>query len=232
MLPWFRAIEHDAQFPNADHHGDSGPITINRHPRENWYPLLERFAEAAIARGYDWVDDHNAPGAIGVGPTPFNMIDGARQTPADHYLDPAFKRSNLALMAGVTIDRIVLENGKARRVEWVDTDGETGHLEADRVIVCLGTYSSPALLLRSGIGPAEKIAPHGISVVHELPAVGEAMQDHPKISYRFWIDTEIPQWPHPWIQVLLTAMCEVGGQERLFQPHALRGNHRGRAFVQ
>ena len=62
MLPCFRAIERDGQFPDADYHGDSGPIAINRHPRESWYPLMERFAEAALARGHGWIDDHNKPG--------------------------------------------------------------------------------------------------------------------------------------------------------------------------
>ena len=73
------------------------------------------------------------------------------------------------------------------------------------------------MLLRSGVGPADAITPLGIPLVHELPGVGRGMQDHPKISYRFWISTDIPQWPHPWIQVLLTSKAEVNGEERLFQ---------------
>ena len=87
-------------------------------------------------------------------------------------------------------------------VEAVGADGTHLAIEADHVIVCLGTYASPALLLRSGVGPATSLAPHGIPIVHELDGVGAGMQDHPKVSYRFWIDTPIPSWPHPWIQVL------------------------------
>ena len=74
-----------------------GPIPISRYPRAGWLELQERFAEAALAAGHGWVDDHNAPGALGIGPIPLNMLDGVRQTPADHYLDPALGAPNLEL---------------------------------------------------------------------------------------------------------------------------------------
>ncbi len=227
MLPWFRAIEADGQFPEAGYHGDSGPIPINRYPREQWYPLLDRFAEAALARGHAWVDDHNAPGSIGIGPVPFNMVDGVRQTPADLYLAPALQRENLTLLSGATVDRVVLEAEAATAVEAIDEEGDRQRFEADQVIVCLGTYATPALLMRSGIGPPDAIAPHGIAVTHPMPAVGRGMQDHPKISYRFEVSTEIPSWPHPWIQALLTATCEVDGEERLFQVMPYSGTTQG-----
>lgn len=216
-LPWFRELERDLQFADADWHGGDGPIAINRYPRQTWYPLMERFAEAAIARGHRWVDDHNAPGALGVGPTPFNMIDGVRQTPADHYLEPALARPNLTLRSGVIVDRVEIAGAHARGVHIVDAGGAAEFIPADDVILALGTYVSPACLLRSGIGPAGAIEPHGIRVTHELPAVGQGMQDHPKISYRFWIDTDAPTWPNPWIQALLTADAEVAGERRAFQ---------------
>lgn len=216
-LPWFRAIERDVQFGDRDYHGDDGPIPINRYPREDWYPLFERFAEAALRAGHPWTDDHNAPDAAGVGPTPFNMLDGIRQTPADHYLDPALTRPNLTLISGVTCDRIRFSGQAAVGVEALTADGSLIAIDADHVIVALGTYASPAFLMRSGVGPAEALAPHGIPLVHELDAVGNGMQDHPKVSYRFWIDTPIPTWPHPWIQVLLTAYGDVDGDPRLFQ---------------
>jgi len=216
-LPWFRAIERDLQFGHDEFHGADGPIPITRYPRDTWYPLFERFTEAALRSGHRWVNDHNAPDAVGVGPTPFNMLDGKRQTPADHYLDPALTRPNLTLLTGMTCDRIRFEHQTAVAVEALREDGSQLMIEADHVLVCLGTYASPALLMRSGVGPASALTPHGIPVIHELDGVGNGMQDHPKISYRFWIDTPIPTWPHPWIQVLLTAYADVGGEPRLFQ---------------
>ena len=216
-LPWFCKIERDGQFPDADYHGADGPITINRYPRDGWYPLIERFAAACESRGHAWVDDHNQPGAVGVGPTPFNMIDGVRQTPADHYLAPALSRPNVRLVSGVTIDRVIVDGGIAVAVEGVDGAGERVRKDADEVIVCLGTYASPALLMRSGIGPVAELARHEIPVVLEHPAVGQAMMDHPKVSYRFWLDLDVPVWPHPWIQALVTAFADVEGEGRLFQ---------------
>lgn len=217
-LPWFRAIETDMQFGDADHHGDRGPIPINRYPRGEWFELFDRFADAAAAAGHAWVDDHNRPGAIGVGPTPFNMEGGVRKTPADRYLGRAIAAGQaIRVESGLTVDRVVIEGGRAVAVEALTADGERRRYDGDEVIVALGTYQSPACLLRSGIGAPEEIRPHGIDVVHELPAVGRGMQDHPKISYRFWIDTPVPTWPNPWIQVLLTATAEVRGEQRLFQ---------------
>ena len=229
-LPWFRAIERDLQFPDAPWHGDHGPIAINRYPRSEWFPIMERFAQSAIARGHPWVDDQNAPDADGVGPAPLNMIGGVRQTPADHYLDPALSRDNLSLISGVVVDRVVIDAGRAVAVETLSPDGTRVRFDGDEVIVALGTYVSPACLLRSGIGPPEEITPHGIAMTHELPAVGRGMQDHPKISYRFWIDTDVPAWPAPWIQAVLTADVDVAGEPRRFQvmPYAgtVDGGHR------
>lgn len=216
-LPWFCRIESDGQFGAEPWHGDAGPIPINRHPRETWYPLMERFAEACRSRGHAWVDDHNRPGAVGVGPVPFNMQDGVRVVPADTHLAPALASGRVRLVCGVTVDRVVCERGRATAVEAVDEAGERIREEADHVIVSLGTYVSPAVLLRSGIGPAAEIARHGIDLVADLPGVGQAMMDHPKISYRFWVEGDLPTWPHPWIQALVTAFAETSAERRLFQ---------------
>jgi choline dehydrogenase len=226
-LPWFRLIERDLQHGSDPWHGDDGPIPINRYPRGEWFPLMERFARSALARGHEWVDDHNDPQAVGVGPTPLNMIGGVRQTPADHYLAPALVRDNLTLLSGVTVDRVIASAGAATALEYVEETGRRVRVDADEIIICLGTYASPACLLRSGIGPAEDLAHHGIRLIHEMPAVGQGMQDHPKISYRFWIDTDAPAWPAPWIQALLTAYADVSGEARLFQVMPYSGTTEG-----
>lgn len=229
-LPWFRAIERDLQFAEAPYHGDRGPIPINRYPRADWFPVMDRFADAALARGHVWIDDHNAPGQMGVGPAPLNMIGGIRQTPADHYLDPALSRANLRLVTGVTVDRVRIDADRVIGVEALTPDGHAESFEGDEVILSLGTYVSPAVLLRSGIGPPHAIAPHGIDVLHPLPGVGRGMQDHPKVSYRFWLDLPVPDWPNPWFQALLTGEVEVEHERRAYQvmPYTgtVEGGHR------
>ena len=121
------------------------------------------------------------------------MVDGVRQTPADHYLDPALARPNLELRAGVTVDRVVLEGGGARRSRCSAPDGPPSALAADAVIMALGTYATPAALLRSGVGPPAELAPPRRSRWPPAVAgVGRGMQDHPKVSYRFELALEAP----------------------------------------
>jgi choline dehydrogenase len=224
-LPWFRAIEADRDFPAAPWHGDAGPIPISRWPRP-WLELQERFCEAALAAGHEWVDDHNAPGALGIGPVPLNMVDGVRQTPADHYLDPALARPNLTLRSGPLVDRVAVRGGRAAGVELVGPEGPE-LVPADAVIVTLGTYATPAALLRSGIGPPAELARHGIAVLAPLEAVGRGMQDHPKVSYRFDLGLPAPPWPSPWYQCLLTGAHEVGGERRVYQVMPYSGTVEG-----
>lgn len=217
-LPWFRMLEHDLDFGDAEYHGDHGPIRISRYAPPAWWDLQRRFVEAAQLVGHDEVDDHNAPGALGVGPIPLNMVDGIRQTPADHYLDPALARPNLTLRTGVTVDRVRVHGDRVTGVEFVDEAGRPGRLDADVVLMALGTYATPAAMLRSGIGPAPELSRHGIVPVAEIAGMGRGMQDHPKISYRFELsDIAPPQWPNPWYQVLLTGVHDVDGDPRYYQ---------------
>jgi choline dehydrogenase-like flavoprotein len=228
LLPWFRRLEHDLDFPDAPWHGAEGPIPISRYPRARWLELQARFAEAAVACGHPEVADHNAPGALGVGPIPLNMVDGVRQTPADRYLDPALGRSNLRLESGAVVDRVRLAAGRVVAVEGLDRAGRAVRWPADAVIRSLGTYASPACLLRSGVGPEEELRRHGVPVVHALPGVGRGMQDHPKISYRFdLVGLEAPRWPAPWYQVLLTGTVEAPGGSRIYQVMPYNGVAQG-----
>ncbi|MGD9697363.1 MAG: GMC family oxidoreductase [Thermoleophilia bacterium] len=215
-LPWLCAIEEDRDFGGQGWHGDAGPIPICRYPRGDWHELQERFAEAAVACGHEWIDDHNRPGAVGIGPIPLNMVDGVRQIPADRYLDPALRRPNLELRAGVLIDRVEFAAQRARAVVVAGPGGEE-RIVADVVIMALGSYATPAALLRSGVGPRAELARHGIPVVAEIEAVGRGMQDHPKVSYRFDLGIPAPEWPAPWYQCLLTGAHEVGGERRVYQ---------------
>ena len=90
-------------------------------------------------------------------------------------------------------------------------------LAADAVIMALGTYATPAALLRSGVGPRAELERHAIAIVAVSAAVGRGMQDHPKISYRFDLGLDAPPWPNPWYQCLLTGAHEVDGERRVYQ---------------
>ena len=175
MVPYLRRMESDADFGDRPYHGSDGPLPVQRLPREAWGPADNALADAALGLGHPWCEDHNAPTATGVAPFGLNARDGARVTTNDGYLEPARERANLRVIGGATVERVLIEAGRAVgvrvRVEnrWID-------VRAEGVVVCGGAIHSPALLLRSGIGPDGPVA--------RLP-VGHGMQEHPLAL--FWL---------------------------------------------
>ena len=224
-LPWFRRIERDLDFGGA-------PLPRRRRadrgqplPARPSAGVQERFCEAALAPRPRLGGRPQPPGALGIGPVPLNMIDGGRQTPADHYLDPALGRPEPAPGGGGGG-----RPGARCRRPGVRGGGRSAapggrRLAADAVIVALGAYATPAALLRSGIGPARGAAPaHGDRGGHPLAGVGRGMQDHPKVSYRF--DLRIappPAGRTPGTRSLLTGAHEVAGRAAGLPGDALLG---------
>jgi 5-(hydroxymethyl)furfural/furfural oxidase len=175
MLPYLRRMESDADFGDRPYHGAGGPIPVQRLPRDAWGPADNALADAALGLGHPWCEDHNAPTATGVSPFGLNARDGARVTTNDAYLEPARERTNLRVVGGATVDRVLVEAGRATGVrvrvedDWID-------VRAEGIVLCAGAIHSPAILLRSGIGPDGPVA--------RLP-VGHGMQEHPLAL--FWL---------------------------------------------
>jgi len=162
VLPYYRRLESDPE--GGDFHGQSGPVPIEREPSGNWQPLQRAFYDACRGSGFDDVWDHNLPDATGVGPWPRNRSNGNRISTNIAYLLGIRDRENLTIRHGVLVDRLSFDHDgphdSARVNGVVLSDGEV--VNADRVCVSAGSAVSPAILLRSGIGPAEKLSPHGI----------------------------------------------------------------------
>jgi 5-(hydroxymethyl)furfural/furfural oxidase len=175
MLPYLRRMETDADFGDLPYHGSDGPIPVQRLPRERWGPADNALAEAALRLGYPWCEDHNAPSATGVSPFGFNARGGARVTTNDGYLEPARERPNLRVLGNATVDRVVLEAGRAIGVS-ARIENDQIDVHAQRIVLCAGAIHTPAILLRSGIGPEGSFV--------RLP-VGEGMQEHPLAL--FWL---------------------------------------------
>ena len=173
LLDAFRRVERDLDFAD-DWHGTDGPIPIRRSPLRSLVPSQRAFYEAALAQGYSPVADLNAPGALGVGPTPLNEIDGVRESTAITYLAEARGRANLTVRGEAQVDRLLIQNGQLTGVRLAD--GET--IATGRVILSAGVYGSPAILLRSGVGPREDLEALGIETVCDSPAVGSNLHDH------------------------------------------------------
>jgi choline dehydrogenase-like flavoprotein len=178
VLPAFARLERDLDFGTASYHGAEGPIPIRRDLGTLRSDLAIAAEEALVASGLPHIDDHNAPGATGVGAVPVNCLDGRRISTAIGYLEPARGRPNLSIMAGRTVQEIALRRGKA---EGVRLAGSAETVAAAEVVVCAGTYASPELLLRSGIGPAAQLFALGHPVAADLPGVGANLSDHPAV---------------------------------------------------
>lgn len=182
-LPYFCTAETDADFGDASWHGSSGPLPIRRYRESERNGFQQGLIEAAVGSGHPFVEDHNAPGAVGVGATPVNAVGGTRISAALAYLGPVRGLPNLAIRSGVTVDRVELRSGRAVGVRLASPNEI---VTADLVVVAAGTYASPALLLRSGIGPAADLVALGVRCQVDLPGVGRNLADHP------WVPVPLP----------------------------------------
>ena len=113
----------------------------------------------------------------GIAPSPVNIADGVRWNSAFAYLDPVRGRANLTIVGNAIVDRIEITDGRASRVHYIGPDG-AARIEAGRVVVSGGTYGSPSVLLRSGVGDPKSLRAIGIALVHDLPGVGRNLHDH------------------------------------------------------
>ncbi|MEV7617148.1 GMC oxidoreductase [Streptomyces sp. NPDC089799] len=178
VLPWFVALENDLDFGHEPYHGSRGPIPVRRYAGAERSDIASAGQEAIMSTGVPAIPDHNAPGAVGVGPLPVNEVAGERLGAASTYLAAARARHNLTVRGGAQVSRVVLDRCRAAGVRLADGEEVYG----DQVIVSAGTYSSPAILLRSGIGPADELRALGIEPVLDLPGVGRNLADHPAVS--------------------------------------------------
>jgi choline dehydrogenase len=176
VLPHFIAMENDLDF-GGEFHGHHGPTPIRRWRPEELTPVQQSFLDGCLAAGLPRVDDHNHPLATGVGPAPSNRWDAkGRVSTATAYLQAARSRDNLTIMSDTVVNRVLLDDGVVRGVELA-TGSTTRELRARRVILSAGAVCSPAILLRSGIGPKDELRKLGIEVRLDLPGVGANLSD-------------------------------------------------------
>jgi choline dehydrogenase len=170
---------------------------------------LRGFVEASVAHGFKRVRDFNGPDQSGADGYPVDVVDGIRQNTGLAYLTAEVRsRPNLTILGDVNIDRVVFDGARARGV--VSDDGDT--YLAGEVILSGGTYGSPAILLRSGIGPASDLRPLGIEVLADLP-VGQRLQDQPFFPNGYALDPGYLQMTPAVGSLLWTASSEAIGDE-------------------
>ena len=175
-LPYYKKAENCA-YGEDEYRGAGGPLdTCNGNGMKN--PLYKAFIDAGIEAGYGISEDYNGYRQEGMSKMDMTVKGGVRASTANAYLKPVLNRSNLSVMTHALTKRVVLEGNKAVGVEFAH-EGRTQQLRANReVILSAGSIGSPHILQMSGIGPAAVLKSAGIEVLHDLPGVGENLNDH------------------------------------------------------
>ena len=186
LLPLFIAIENDINFGGSPIHGQDGPIAIQRYRPQSWAPVNRAMYDACLELGVREAPDLNGLDAHAgvVGPMPHNRYKELRLGTLVTYLRSARKRPNLTIRPGAPCRPHSSGRGPGEGRHVLDSRGERQTALGDEIVISAGVYNSPAILHRSGIGPAEWLRPLGIDVVADL-AVGRNLTDHPGFPMLF-----------------------------------------------
>ena len=177
MAPCFRRLEDDPL--GGDLHGTGGPIPIRRAAKDELVAPQQQLLAAAQDNGLAWVDDHNDGMSEGIGPSPQNVADGVRVSTAMAYLRPADGRPNLEIIGGAYAHHIMIERDRATGVAYSPNGSSSlEQVRGRHIVVSAGVFNSPALLMRSGVGPVRDLEAVGIRSIADLPGVGANLMEH------------------------------------------------------
>jgi len=186
VLPYFRRAE-DQERGADEFHGAGGPLGVSDVRMKN--PLCEAYIKASVAAGIPHTTDFNGATQEGAGYYQLTTKDGRRSSTAVGYLKPVLSRDNLELISDAAVERLILDGKRVTGVVFKQGD-ETKTVRARREIVLSGgAIGSPQILQVSGIGPGAVLSEAGVSVQHDLPGVGENLQDH--LQARFVYETTL-----------------------------------------
>jgi choline dehydrogenase len=227
IMPLFSVIEDDLEFGDTSGHGRGGPLPVYRAPLDKWGPIDRGLRDAAMACGHPWSADLNGPDGEGVACYPINSRDSRRISTNEGYLEPARDRTNLEIRGHALVDRVVIKDGRATGVQ-VHIEGQGTHeIAAREIVLCGGAIHSPAILLRSGIGPAHELQSMGIAVARDLP-VGRNFFDHPLFRATIALHEELrptdPDTRHTNCCVTYSSGLADGGKRDMI---LIAFNHRG-----
>jgi choline dehydrogenase len=179
VLPYFKRAE-DNERGASRYHGVGGPLSVSES--RSMHPVVEAWVEAAGQAGIPHNDDLNGATQDGAGRYQVTQRDGRRCSAAVAYLHPAAARGNVDILTEARVYRILFDGKRAVGVELM-RNGALEQIRAEReVILSAGAYHSPQLLMLSGVGPSEALAPLNIETFHELP-VGQNLQDHVMLNF-------------------------------------------------
>ena len=191
MLPFFKKAENNIH-GGDEHHGDSGPLHVSEllSPR----PISQAFVDACVANGLDANDDFNGTKQDGAGLYQVTHFHGEKQgqrcSAAAAYLHPVEDRSNLTIITGAMVSKVIIEDKRATGVAYVKHGEEYTVSALSEVLLCAGAFGSPKTLMLSGIGPKEHLEAHGIDVIQDAPDVGGNLQDHLDVVFDYKVNTK------------------------------------------
>ena len=179
MLPYFKKSEHSSRGA-SEFHGTDGALSVTDSIAPT--AISQRYLDAAMALGYSYNPDFNGVQQSGVGRYQYTIKDGKRHSTAAAFLVPILQRPNLTITTGAVVTRLLFEGTRTVGVEYLH-EGMLHQSGVEReVILSAGAFDSPKLLMLSGIGDAKHLQAMGISVVVDLPGVGQNLQDHLLLS--------------------------------------------------
>ena len=218
-LPYFQRMENSLAGGDEKFRGFDGPLVLERGPATN--PLFTAFFEAVQQAGYPLTDDVNGYKQEGFAPFDRNIRKGRRMSASRTYLHPVMDRPNLEVKTRAFVTKILFEGKRAIGVEVSTRGGKSEEIYGKDIILSGGSINSPQLLQLSGVGNAEELSALGIDVVHNLPGVGENLQDHMEVYVQYSCKQPVSVYPalqwynKPW----------VGLQWLLFKKGPAASNH-------
>jgi 5-(hydroxymethyl)furfural/furfural oxidase len=186
-LPYFRKLETDTDFSEPEDaalHGHDGPVRIRRTSAERLSPFVKGVMKVFGAQGLTHKPDQNGPWEEGVFVGAIGVSEQGERIPTSvcYLTDEVRRRSNLTIVTHCVVDRVLIDNGVAVGARVLRPGGKAESLMAREVIVSAGAIHSPAVLMRSGIGPADDLVSLGITPVVDRPGVGANLMEHPSIA--------------------------------------------------
>ncbi|RZV43043.1 MAG: choline dehydrogenase [Acidimicrobiales bacterium] len=182
-LPYFKKAETWMDGEDT-YRGGNGPMGVcNGNKMKN--PLYTAFIRAGDEAGYGTTEDYNGYRQEGFGPMHMTVRGGVRESTSRAYLDPVKSRGNLDIIDQALVQKLILNGKKVVGVQF-ERNGKTASImTSGEVVLSAGAIGSPAILQMSGIGPKKVLNDAGVDQVHELPGVGENLQDHLEVYFQF-----------------------------------------------
>jgi choline dehydrogenase len=204
-LPYFKRMETAlAAAPDDPYRGRDGPLVLERGPASS--PLFGAFFRAVQEAGYSLTEDVNGYRQEGFAPFDRNIHEGRRLSASRAYLHPVMRRPNLDVRTRAFVTRILFDGRRAVGVEVAEGGGAPRRIRAGEIILAGGAINSPQLLQLSGLGNGTDLNALGIEAVHDLPGVGEHLQDHLEVYIQHKSKLPVSMQPHatqkwrrPWI---------------------------------